>query len=111
MIVTKRPGPYLAIAGAIALLASAGSLPAGRVGAADAPGVVISEIHPGGSSSAYAADWFEVTNTGTTTVDITGWKFDDSSNDVHDSPRAPRRHQPGARRLRDLPRRPGRRDD
>ncbi len=51
MIVTKRPGPYLAIAGAIALLASAGSLPAGRVGAADAPGVVISEIHPAGSSS------------------------------------------------------------
>ena len=81
MIVTKRPGPYLAIASALALLASAGSLPAGRVGAADAPGVVISEIHPGGSSSSYAADWFEVANTGTTTVDITGWKFDDNSND------------------------------
>jgi uncharacterized protein YjiK len=80
VIVTKRPGPYLAIAGAIALLATAGSLPAGRVGAADAPGVVISEIHSGGSSSAYAADWFEVTNTGTATVDITGWKFDDNSN-------------------------------
>jgi hypothetical protein len=57
VIATKRPGPYLAIAGAIALLASAGSLPAGRVAAADAPGVVISEIHPGGSGSAYAADW------------------------------------------------------
>ena len=28
----------------------------------------------------YAADWFEVTNTGTTAVDITGWKIDDNSN-------------------------------
>lgn len=80
MIVTKRPGPYLAIAAVIALLASAGSLPAGRFGAADAPGVVVSEIHPAGSSASYAADWFEVTNTGPTTVDITGWKFDDNSN-------------------------------
>jgi len=80
VIVTKRPGPYLAIAGAVALLAFSSSLPAGRVGAAAAPGVVISEIHPAGSSSVYAADWFEVTNTGTSTVDITGWKFDDNSN-------------------------------
>lgn len=80
MKVTKKPGPYLAIAGAIALMASAVWLPAGRAGAAAAPGVVISEIHPAGSSAGYAADWFEVTNTGTTTVDITGWKFDDNSN-------------------------------
>jgi len=101
--VTKKPGPYLAIASAIALLAIAGSLPAGRVGAADAPGVVISEIHPGGSGASYAADWFEVTNTGTTTVDITGWKFDDSSNEFGTAI--------ALRRLRDLPRRPGRRDD
>jgi hypothetical protein len=56
VIATKRPGPYLAIAGALALLATAGSLPAGRVGAADAPGIVISEIHPAGSSASYAAD-------------------------------------------------------
>jgi hypothetical protein len=28
----------------------------------------------------YAADWFEVTNTGTSAVDLTGWKMDDSSN-------------------------------
>jgi uncharacterized protein YjiK len=80
VIVTKRPGPYLAIASALALLAAAGSLPAGRVGAADAPGIVISEVHSAGSSASYAADWFELTNTGTTTVDITGWKFDDNSN-------------------------------
>lgn len=40
----------------------------------------ISEVNPSGSGSAYAADWFEITNTGTTALDITGWKFDDSSN-------------------------------
>ena len=41
----------------------------------------ISEVHPSGSGNGtYAADWFEVTNTGTTAVDITGWKVDDNSN-------------------------------
>lgn len=40
----------------------------------------ISEVHPSGSSNGtYAADWFEITNTGTTDLDITGWKMDDSS--------------------------------
>ncbi len=43
--------------------------------------VIISEIDPTGSStSTYAADWFELTNTGTTAVGITGWKMDDNSN-------------------------------
>lgn len=42
--------------------------------------VIISEVHPTGSSASYAADWFELTNTGLTTVDITGWKMDDNSN-------------------------------
>ena len=38
-------------------------------------------MHPAGSGNGtYAADWFEVTNTGTTAVDITGWKMDDNSN-------------------------------
>jgi VCBS repeat-containing protein len=42
---------------------------------------IISEVHPGGSGNGtYAADWFEVTNTGTTSLDITGWKMDDNSN-------------------------------
>ena len=45
------------------------------------PSVVISEVHPAGSGNGtYAADWFEVTNTGTSAVDITGWKMDDNSN-------------------------------
>lgn len=44
-------------------------------------GLVISEVYPAGSSNGtYAADWFEVTNTGPSAVDITGWKMDDNSN-------------------------------
>lgn len=43
--------------------------------------IIISEVTPWGSGdSNYAADWFEITNTGTTTVDLAGWKMDDSSN-------------------------------
>ncbi len=43
--------------------------------------IVISEVHPSGSGNGnYAADWFELTNTGVAAVDITGWKVDDSSN-------------------------------
>jgi uncharacterized protein YjiK len=42
--------------------------------------VFISEIAPWSSgSSPVAADWFEVTNTRATAVDITGWKIDDNS--------------------------------
>jgi hypothetical protein len=44
-----------------------------------APSVAITEVDPTGSSMSYAADWFEVTNTGTSPVDLTGWKMDDSS--------------------------------
>jgi uncharacterized protein YjiK len=44
------------------------------------PTVIISEISPWSSgNSPYAADWFELTNTGATIVDITGWKMDDDS--------------------------------
>jgi hypothetical protein len=43
--------------------------------------IVISEVDSAGSgTTAYAADWFELTNTGTSAVDITGWKMDDDSN-------------------------------
>jgi uncharacterized protein YjiK len=45
-----------------------------------APGaLVISEVAPWSSSSSLAADWFEVTNTSGTTIDLTGWKMDDNS--------------------------------
>lgn len=43
--------------------------------------VRITEVAPWSSgNSPVGADWFELTNTGTTTVDISGWKMDDSSN-------------------------------
>jgi len=43
--------------------------------------IIISEIDPTGSgNSTYKADWFELTNTGSIAVDITGWKMDDNSN-------------------------------
>ncbi len=49
--------------------------------AAQPPSVTISEVDPQGSVNAgYGADWFEITNTGTSAVDITGWKIDDDSN-------------------------------
>ncbi len=43
--------------------------------------IIVSEVHSTGSSSTtYAKDWFELTNTGLSSVNITGWKVDDSSN-------------------------------
>lgn len=46
-----------------------------------APGVLrVTEVAPWSSgNSPVAADWFEVTNTGARTMNITGWKVDDSS--------------------------------
>lgn len=45
-----------------------------------AAAIYISEVAPWSSgNSAVAADWFEVSNTGQTAIDITGWKMDDSS--------------------------------
>ncbi len=53
----------------------------GGLGAQTTVRVIISEVHPAGSGNGtYAADWFELTNTGTTAVDITGWRMDDNSN-------------------------------
>src|SRR5262245_10929955 len=43
-------------------------------------GLIISEVDPSGSSASYGADWFEVTNTGASDVNIAGWKMDDNSN-------------------------------
>ena len=82
------------------------------------PPVVVSEVAPWGSSNTpYAADWFELTNTGSTGVDLTGWTMDDNSNflrqlrgparrghvagradgDLHGGHRRPGRRQPGVR--------------
>jgi uncharacterized protein YjiK len=50
------------------------------VSAQAAASVILSEVHPTGSSAGYEADWFEVTNTGTTAIDLVGWRVDDGSN-------------------------------
>jgi hypothetical protein len=45
--------------------------------------IIITEVDPTGSStgsSSYNADWFEITNYGTSSVSLTGWKMDDNSN-------------------------------
>jgi predicted extracellular nuclease len=45
------------------------------------PSIYISEVAPWSSgNSPVGADWFEVTNGGSATIDLTGWKMDDSSN-------------------------------
>jgi uncharacterized protein YjiK len=50
------------------------------------PSVEITEVSPTGSSNGtYAADWWELTNTGTTAVDLSGWKMDDESNALANS--------------------------
>lgn len=41
--------------------------------------LVISEVNAAGSSSSYLADWFELTNTDSLPLNISGWKIDDSS--------------------------------
>ena len=45
--------------------------------------LIISEVAPWSSgNSALGADWFEVTNTGTVTQNISGWKMDDNSHSL-----------------------------
>lgn len=49
-------------------------------------GIVISEVDPTGSSnSTYKQDWFELTNTGASAQDITGWSMDDNSDQFADA--------------------------
>lgn len=52
----------------------------GAVHAASAS-IVITEVDPYGSNSSdgYSADWFEVTNTGSTAVNISGWSMLDNN--------------------------------
>jgi uncharacterized protein YjiK len=49
--------------------------------ATNAGGIFITEVSAWSSgNSPVAADWFELTNTSKTPINITGWKFDDNSN-------------------------------
>ncbi len=44
--------------------------------------VAITEASPWSSGdSSYGGDWFELTNTGTTAVDLTGWRMNDDTNE------------------------------
>ena len=55
------------------------ALTAGLLPVAAHAQIIISEVDPTGSSASYAADWFELKNTGASAVDLTGWKMDDNS--------------------------------
>lgn len=51
------------------------------VGAASSASVAVTEVTSWASgNSSYASDWWELTNTGTETIDLTNWRFDDDSN-------------------------------
>jgi hypothetical protein len=44
--------------------------------------LIISEVYSAGSgNTTYAADWFELTNRGASSINITGWRMDDSTAD------------------------------
>jgi uncharacterized protein YjiK len=48
-----------------------------------APAVRITEVSPTSSgASSYGADWWELTNLGTATADLSGWKMDDGSDEL-----------------------------
>ena len=66
--------------GAVALLVPLVWLSPSTASAAG-PSVIISEVSAWGSgNTSYASDWFELTNTGSAAVPITGWRMDDNSN-------------------------------
>ncbi len=70
----------LSVAGVNSAFVSANGLETGSPGT-KATTLFVSEVAPWGSGDApYAGDWFEITNFGATTVDLGGWKVDDSTN-------------------------------
>ncbi len=72
---SRRWPVLLAVVAAAPVMLALPPAPAGA-----ATGVIVSEVTPWASgNTSYAADWFELTNTGASAVDITGWKVDDNS--------------------------------
>ncbi len=54
----------------------------GRVAAPPAPPAVkVTEVAPWGGGASYDGDWFELTNTGSTGVDLSGWRMNDDTNE------------------------------
>lgn len=74
---TRHTRPRRTLAAVLAL-SVVGCLSANAASAA----MVITEVDAAGSAtgSGYGGDWFELTNTGSSAVDISGWKMDDNSN-------------------------------
>jgi hypothetical protein len=59
--------------GIIAALVTVSAAPANAA-------IIVSEVAPWASgNSAVGQDWFELTNTGSSSIDITGWSWDDDS--------------------------------
>ena len=76
---TSRVGGLLALAG-IAGASTVGFAPFAGTAAASG-GIIVSEaVSWGNGGPSYDADWFEITNTSASAVDISGWRFDDNSN-------------------------------
>lgn len=76
----------IVVATAVASLSMIVALTTGSAHAAGVAGIIISEVAPWASgNSTYAADWFEVTNTGPAAANVTGWKMDDNSNSFSSS--------------------------
>jgi hypothetical protein len=62
------------------LLASLATALASTVAMNASAALLISEVDSGGSGATYGADWFELTNTGPSAINLSGWKMDDNSN-------------------------------
>ena len=75
----RRPSWATLAKPALGAAFAAGVITAGQAHAVTS--IFITEIAPWSSgNSPVGADWFELTNSGTSPVNITGWRFDDNSN-------------------------------
>ena len=75
----SRPSWKMLAKPVLGAIFAAGVITAGQAHAASS--IFITEVAPWSSSnSPVAADWFELTNIGTSATNITGWRFDDNSN-------------------------------
>lgn len=78
-----RAGKYKKLSGAVAAVALTTGLSvvatAAPAGAADAD-IAVTEVNPRASDTSLGKDWLELTNTGSTAINLTGWRIDDDSN-------------------------------
>jgi hypothetical protein len=75
-----QPNPEKKMKNLNVILAAIGSLSIAALMPTKAQ-IIITEVDPAGSgTSAYAADWFELTNYGSSAVTVNNWSIDDNSN-------------------------------